>query len=154
MTPYDIIINQQIELGRQHALDLRSRADAMDGTGIIAEENKIPIFDPKKNYLSWVVGAPVKELVDGEFQTFKLIQPYNAAHYTGTPSTLPALWSICHTKDPKRAKPYVEPNGISGMYMKDECYIEEGLVYRCKEDNVVHDSVDRPDVWEKLENVK
>ena len=56
--------------------------------------------------------APVR---DGE-QVYKLLQPYNASTWPDQrPADLPALWSICHTKDPARAKPYQAPNGTSGM---------------------------------------
>ena len=36
--------------GRIDALNLRSRAVDMEGTEIIAEEEKIPQFNPKKDY--------------------------------------------------------------------------------------------------------
>jgi len=146
MTIYDTIINQQFERGRADALDLRDRAKDMDGTGIIAEERKVPQFDPSKDYSTWAIGSPVRE---GE-QVFKLLQPYNAAHYTGTPSTLPALWSICHTKDPVKAKPYLAPNGISGMYMLDECCTENGHVYCSKVDNNVYAPSAYAQNWDDL----
>lgn len=69
----------------------------MDGTAIIAEEDKVPAFDPAKDYSQWPAGAPVR---DGE-QVYKLITPHNAAHYPDSrPSNTPALWSITHTKRP------------------------------------------------------
>ena len=34
------------EKGKADALDLRSRAKDLDGTAIIADESKIPLFDP------------------------------------------------------------------------------------------------------------
>ena len=40
------------EKGKADALDLRSRAKDLDGTAIIAEESKIPLFDPEKDYSS------------------------------------------------------------------------------------------------------
>lgn len=130
MTPYETIIQQHFQQGKTDALDLRDRASDMDGTGLIAEEKKVPVFDPDKDYSDWAVGSPVRELVDEEYQIFKLIQPYNAAHYDGTPATLPALWSICHTMDSEKAKPYMPPNGISGLYMLDEVCTKDGRVWR------------------------
>ena len=53
------------EKGKADALDLRSRAKDLDGTAIIAEESKIPLFDPNKDYSNWAVGSPVYEIVDG-----------------------------------------------------------------------------------------
>ena len=135
--------------GKADALDLRSRATDLDGTAIIAEEIKAPEFDPEKDYSLWPIGAPVR---DGE-QVYKLLQPYNASTWPDQrPADLPALWSICHTKDPARAKPYQAPNGTSGMYMAGECYrAADGTVYRALEDNLVRDAAALPDKWEKVE---
>ena len=54
-----------------------------------------------------------------------------------------------HVSDPARAKPWVDPQGTSGMYMADECYLAaDGTVYRCLQDNVVHDAEALPSAWE------
>ena len=135
------------EKGKADALDLRARAKGMDGTAIIAEEQKVPAFDGKKDYSAWPVGSPVAD----EGQVWTLLQPYNAAHYEGRPSTLRALWGLCHTKDPPKAKPWVDAYGTSGMYMTDECYLgADGVVYRAKQDNLVHDAVAYPAGWEAV----
>ena len=110
--------------GKADALDLRSRAAGMDGTGIIAEESKAPNFDPEKDYSGWPEGAPVQD----EGQVWTLITPHNAASYEGRPATLRALWGLCHTKDPARAKEWVAPYGTSGMYMTGECCVDGGVV--------------------------
>ena len=134
-------------LGRADALDLRARAEGMDGTHIIREETKIPVFDHEKDYTDWPVGSPVTH----EEQVYKLLQPHNAANYKGNPSTLKSLWSICHTKDPDKAKPWQSPNGTSGMYMKDECYKKtDGKVMQSLEDNVVHDADAAPQFWKEV----
>lgn len=136
------------EKGIADALDLRGRAKDMDGTAIIAEEKKVPTFDCKKDYSAWSVGSPVAD----EGQVWTLLQPYNAANYDGRPSTLRALWGLCHTKDPAKAKPWVDAYGTSGMYMKDECYLAStGIVYRAKQDNLVHDAEAYPDGWEAVQ---
>ena len=124
------------EKGKADALDLRSRAKDLDVTAIIAEESKIPLFDPNKDYSNWAVGSPVYEIVDGERQVFGLIQPHNASYYPGsTPSNTRALWSLKHTKDAAKAKPWVAPLGTSGMYMKDEVCKHTDKVWRSKQDN-------------------
>lgn len=138
------------EQGKADALDLRKRAQGMDGTAIIREESKIPAYDGQKDYSKWPVGSPVTD----EGQVWTLIQPHNAAHYGGKPSTLRALWGLCHTKDPAQARPWVTPLGTSGMYMRDECYrAQDGTVYRCKQDNTVHDAAALPSAWENLGKV-
>ena len=142
-----IYTDAMMALGKADALDFRTRAAALDGTTVIAEEEKAPDFDAKKDYSGWPVGAPVRY---GE-QVYKLLQPYNAADHPGTnPSTLPALWSITHTKDPKKAKPYVAPNGTSGLYETGECCTEGGKVYRSTIDNNSWTPTAYPDGWEAV----
>lgn len=93
------------------------------------------------------IGAPVR---DGE-QLYKLLQPYNASTWPDQrPADLPALWSICHTKDPSKAKEWLAPNGTSGMYMSGECCVDGGVVYRCLTDNTVHSPTDYPQAWERV----
>lgn len=124
------------EQGRADALDLRSRADGMDATAIIAEEDKVPEFVWGTDYSGWPANSPIGETVDGEFQVFTMITPVNTAHYPGiTPSTERSLYSLCHTKDPEKAKAWVAPLGTSGMYMLDECCVDEGRVWRSRVNN-------------------
>lgn len=132
-------------LGRSDALKLREEAAGLTGTEIIDREFSAPAFDPQRDYSGFPAGAPVID----EGQVWLLIQPYNAAHYEGRPSTLRALWGLAHTKNPAKAKPWVDPFGTSGMYMKDECYVDsEGVVWRCKDNNVVHPASALPSAWE------
>lgn len=122
--------------GRRQALDLQGRAADMTGTEVIAEEGKVPLFVPDKDYSGWDVGSPVAEIVDGEAQVFKWITPVNTAHYPGMrPSTSPALLSPCHTTDPAKAKPYLPPNGTSGLYMTDEVCTKGGHLWRSTKDD-------------------
>lgn len=111
MNSQDLILTMMRAQGKTDALSLRSRSAGMDGTAIIAEEEKIPAFNPEKDYSSWPAGAPVTD----EGQVWTLIQPYNAANYDGRPSTLRALWGLAHTKNPVKAKPYVAPFGTAGF---------------------------------------
>lgn len=134
-------------LGKYDASKLREEAVNLTGTQIIARENSIPAFDETKDYSSWPVGAPVTD----EEQVWTLIQPYNAANYVGRPSTLRALWGLAHTKDPAKAKAWVDAYGTSGMYMKDECYKDEdGHVWKALNDNLVHTAAAYPQGWEQV----
>lgn len=147
----DLILGLIRAQGTADAIDLRSRAHELDGTALIAEEQKIPQFDPSKDYSSWAVGSPVWEAVEGERQVFTLITPHNASHYPGsTPANSPALWSIRHTKDPKKAKAYLPPNGTSGLYEVDECAVEAGHVYRNKQAGNAFSPTAYPAYWEDL----
>lgn len=143
MNNIDIITNIMKNLGASDAISLRNRSSEMDGTNIIREEEKIPDFDKNRDYSNWPVGSPVSD----EDQIWILIQPHNAANYDGRPRTLRALWSLCHTKDPNKAKPFVLPEGTSGMYMTDECIIEDGVIYQCLQDNVIYPPSELQSVW-------
>lgn len=135
MTSKEIVLSDMRARGKADALDLRARSQEMDGTAVIAEESKVPVFDREKDYSDWPTGSPVRTLVEGEYQVYKLLQPYNAAHYSDAPPNLPALWSLCHTTDPEKAKPYMPPLGTSGLYMAGECCTKDGIVWRSLVDN-------------------
>lgn len=135
-------------LGRADALALRAVAADLTGTEIIDRESAVPQFDPQKDYSGFPAGAPVAD----EGQVWLLITPHNAANYQGRPSTLRALWSLAHTTNPERAKPWVDPLGTSGMYMKNEVYkAEDGKVYRALQDNLVYDYDALASAWEIVE---
>jgi hypothetical protein len=134
-------------LGRADALALRKEAAQLTGTQVIEREVAAPAYDPQHDYSGWPVGSPVTD----EGQVWLLLQPYNAAFYAGRPSTLRALWGLAHTTDPTRAKPWVDAFGTSGMYMRGECYKDaNGEVWRCKNDNTVHDAAALPTGWERV----
>lgn len=143
-----LVLDVLRSLGQREAAELRQGAAEMDGTAIIAMERAVPAWDKQQDYTDWPVGSPVAD----ENQVWTLITPHRAADYEGRPSTLRALWGLCHTKDPAKAKPWVAPEGQSGMYMTGECYkATDGTVYRCKQDNCVWDADGLPSAWEKME---
>lgn len=133
--------------GREDCLALRAVAKDMTGTEIIDKEHCVPDFDPNKDYSGYPVGAPVAD----ENQVWTLLQPHDASVQQGRPSTLRALWGLCHTTDKNHAKPWVDPYGTSGMYMIDECYKDGDTVYKCLQDNVIHNAEALPEAWEKVE---
>ena len=143
-----LVLDLLRDLGQREATDLRQSAADMDGTTIIAYERAVPAWSHEQDYTAWPAGAPVAD----EGQVWLLIQPHNAVSYDGRPSTLRALWGLAHTKDPARAKPWVDPYGTSGMYMIGECYVDEdGTVYRCLQDDTIHDVQALPSAWEEVE---
>ena len=148
MTSLKDIMRKQ---GKADAEDLANRAEAMDGTAIIAEETKIPPFVWGTDYSGCPRGTPVSYPVDGELQIFTMITPVNTAHYPGiNPNANRDLFSLCHTTDPAKAKPFLDAQGISGMYQIGECCTDAGHVWR----NLYADNVYRPSVlperWEDL----
>lgn len=139
-------LNKMREKGVSDALELQTAANAgtVTETEIIDREISVPAFDKTKDYTSWPVNSPVSD----EGQVWLLLQPYNAANYDGRPSTLRALWGLAHTKNPNKAKPFVEPLGTSGMYMKDECVLwTDGKVYKSLIDNNVYTPEAYPAGW-------
>ena len=126
------VLDAMRDTGASRAKTLRESAESMTGTEIIAQEDYIPDWRSDADYSAAPVGAPVQH--DG--QVYKLLQPHNAAHYPGTiPATLPALWRVTHTMDPKKAKPWAQPTSTSDMYLAGEYMVwTDGETYRCKSD--------------------
>lgn len=140
-----LVLNILRELGKKQSEDFRQKALSMTDSEIIANEYLIPEFDSSKDYSDWSTGSPVT--YNG--QVYGLLQPHNASFYPDSnPMNNRALWNLKHTKTPKDAKPFVEPQGISGLYMKDECYVDQnGNIYICNEDNTIYNAVDLPSAW-------
>ena len=134
---------------KQNAQHLKEQGESMSGTEIIDQELFVPEWKPA-NYQT--VGAPVKFAG----QVYKVLQAHDSSQTPDwTPAATPALWSICHTTDPAKAKPWLEPQGTSGMYYKGECYrADDGIVYRQIYDGGnVYDAAATPDRWETVEVV-
>lgn len=117
MTPNDIQRAMRTQ-GRADALDLAARAPEMDGTAIIAEENHIPAWSENAVYTSAQVGYPVQD----RGQVYTILMPHTPAHNPGyRPADLRAIYSLLHTTDPYRAKPWMPSYGTSGLYKLNEC---------------------------------
>ena len=69
------------DTGKADALNLAARAPDLDGTAIIAEEEKIPAWSDKADYSGKAVGIPVAD----EGQVWLLLIPHRAADYVGRP---------------------------------------------------------------------
>ena len=145
MDSKDFVLASMRNLGRQEVEKLQSEAPELDDTAIIDKEEYIPDFDPEKQqFLNWKAGTVVRD----NGQVWKLLQPYDSTAYKDSPEKLRVLWGLCHTKDPKKAKPYVPSYGTSGMYMEGECCIEDGCVYVSKVNNNVFSPSEYPSNWE------
>ena len=106
--------------GKSDALDLASRAPQMDGTAIIAEESKVPAWSENAVYTAAHVGFPVQD--DG--QVYTILMPHTPANNPGSrPADLRAIYSLLHTKDPAKAKPWMPSYGTSGLYKLNEVCI-------------------------------
>ena len=150
-----LILNVMREQGRADARDLRSRAKDMEPTAIVAEEDKVPMFVEGADYSSWPAGSPIGQMVDDELQIFTMITPVNTAHYPGiTPNTERSLYSLCHTKDPKKAKAWIAPLGTSGLYSKDECCTDAGHVWQSNKDSNEFSPSAYPANWTDLGTIE
>lgn len=148
MTNKDFVLDIMRRNGAADAAALRAEAANLDGTAIIAHEGAVPDFETGKDYTGWPVGAPVAD----EGQVWTLLQPYNSADHPGHPAELRALWGLCHTRDPARAKPWADPYGTSGLYYMDECYEDKaGVVHQCAVDATDHDAEAYPAGWRTIE---
>lgn len=104
--------------GKADALDLAARAPEMDGTAIIAEESKVPAWSENAVYTAAQVGYPVQD----NGQVYTILMAHTPAHNPGSrPADLRAIYSLLHTTDPFKAKPWVSSYGTSGLYKLNEC---------------------------------
>lgn len=148
MTSKDIVITTHFNMGRADALSLRKKAvnGEVTDTEIIDNEQAVPDYDPKKDYTKTPIGSPVRR----NDQVYALIQPHNASHYTNIePGTEggKTFWRIKHTINPKKAKPWVQPDAVN-LYMKGECMIWiDGNVMRALRDTNFSPEEYAPD-WE------
>lgn len=149
MESKEYVLNKMREVGLNSATLFQEKAPELNGTQIIDKEENIPDFNPELHqYLNWLKGQCVRD----NGQVWQLLQPYDSTTYKDHPENLRAQWSLCHTKDPLKAKPYVAPMGQSGMYMKDECCIaSDNKVYTSLIDNNVWEPTSYPAGWKQVE---
>lgn len=67
------------------------------------------------------------------------------------PGKSPAQWAPYHTKDPKKAKPFIQPTGAHDTYQTGECCVwTDGSVKRSTADNNAYSPADYPQWWEDV----
>lgn len=144
------IMRQQ---GKADALDLQNRSANMTGTELYAEDKLIPDFKEAvkvKNMMERKAG-----MTDGFVckssagRVVRLLQNYDSDTYTAEPEELPAQWGFKWSTDPKKALPFVSI--ATSPYMKEDCCIWEGKIYKSKILNNIHSPTDYPMGWEEVE---
>lgn len=124
--------------GLADAADLQARSSAMTGTELYAEEEKIPDFQAAR------AAKNMKDRPAGQENGFicrnsaglvvRLVQPYDSDIYPQEPGdkTLAAQWRFVYSKDPRKAKPFLDDPDILSLnyYNVGECCTENGHVYR------------------------
>lgn len=141
----DMLVQALYDYGRAKALELRAAAPEMTDTEVIDQELFIP---------AWKEGPQVKDAPTSyNGQVYRVLQSHDSTGNPGwNPADNPALFGVCHTKNPDKAKPWVAPYGTSGMYYLGECYIDgQGIVHRQIYDGAnIYDAVAMPDRWEAV----
>lgn len=154
----DIVTMAQEELRARGAADAAALAakavdGSADGTALIDQENTIPTWR-QRDYSQVPVGTPYK----WQGQVYQLWQQHDATQQADwSPDKAVSLWDVCHTTDPAKAKAYTAPQGTRGMWQEGECCVEQGHVWRCKQDSTVYPPSQLSDAWEDLgavENVQ
>lgn len=135
MTSKEIVLKVHRDMGRADAAALRAKACAgeITDTEIIDNEEAVPEYNEKADYSGCAVDTPVRHGV----QVYGLVTPHNAANHPDTaPGTAggATLWRIKHTTNPKKAKPWVQPDAVN-LYKEGECMLwTDGIVKRAKRD--------------------
>ena len=146
----EIYIDAMKDRGFYDASELQARSDAMTGTELYAEEEKIPTFAGAvalKNMLERPVGFVCKSPAG---RVVKLLQPYDSSVYTQEPEELPAQWGFKWSQDPEKAKPFVAMS--TSPYMIGDCCLNEaGLPKRSTIDNNVWSPDTNPEYWDDVE---
>ncbi len=154
MTSKEFVAEALRDIGKQKALNLRAKvvANEVDDTSLIEQEELVPNWKAI-DYSNFEIGTPVRDPSDGTGQVYKLLQKHDATgHDDWNPAAAVSLWDIAHTKDPAKAKPYVEPQGTRGMYMKDDVMVwTNGMVYKSTIDNNVYTPEVRGSYWSVVE---
>lgn len=140
-SPLELAEGELTELVKEQAVNLSD-------TRVVALERFIS---------EWTPGVQQKDSLvrrSSVNQVYRVLQAHDSTgNPTWTPEECPALFSVCHTTDPAKAKPWVEPFGTSGMYKLNECYLDEsdGSVYRqtFPGDNV-YNAKALPERWKKV----
>lgn len=143
---------QQIEsMARdcKQLLQRKAEAEEITPTEIISQDIYIAEYDSTrsepftKGELTKVNGIVSKCITAG----------FVPSHYPQyIPEVNDAQFEVYHTTDPARAVKWIQPNGTSGMYMKNDVYKEDdGNIYRCTQDNNVYRYTEYPSYWELVE---
>lgn len=128
------------------ALAERSIAGEADGTALIAQAEQIPTWR-QRDFSDVLIGTPYRW---GD-QVYKLWQQHDASQQPDwTPDQAVALWDVCHTRDPARARAYAAPQGSRGLYQAGECCVAGGRIWRSLADDNAWAPGDYPQGWEDL----
>lgn len=134
--------------GREQAAALQGKAGDMTGTELYANEDFIPEFRKAcatKNMQERSMGFVCKTTAG---RVVKLLQPYDSDTFTAEPEDLPALWGFMWSQDPEKALPFIALS--TSPYNTGDCCLDNGKVFRSKNDGNVHVPSAWPAGWEEV----
>ena len=130
------------------ALSALAISGAADGTCIIDRETEVPTWR-QRDYST--AETPAGKPYKWQGQVYRLLLQHDASEQPDwSPDKAVSLWDICHTTDPKRAKPYTAPQGTRGLWQAGECCIHNGRIWRCNTADNAYGPAELPDRWEDL----
>ena len=121
-----------------------------DGTAVVYREALLPEWE--KNGASGDGEHPVGECCIHAGQAWKCIQGHNTNNNPDIePGKSPAHWAPFHTKDPAKAKLFIQPTMAEDSYYPGECCVFEGSTYRSVMEGAnSHSPADYPQGWEEV----
>lgn len=143
------VLDTMRRFGESAARDLQQRAPEMTGTEIYGESGFLPAFNAAKQYLNYTAGYVCRSAAG---RAVRLIQPYDSTIYPQQPEELPAQWGFYWSQNPADALPFVALS--TSPYMKGDCAIDAGWVWRSTIDNNVWAPSAYTQGWEKVQEVQ
>ena len=149
MTSKERVLQRERDRGRMAAQEVQTKSAEMTGTELNAVCDRIPKYAEAvkvMNMLERPVGFVCKSTAG---RVVKLLQNYDSTIYTKEPEEYPALFGFVWSNDPEHAKPFISLS--TSPYMKGDCCVEDGNVFRSKTDNNVFSPSHYPEGWERVE---
>ena len=158
MTNKELICDTLRRMGKTIAQSVQEKSEALTGTELNAESEYIPDFKAacaKMNMLERKAGQTDGFVCKSSAgRVVRLIQSYDSTvylHEDGTPwepEELPAQWRFVWSTDPAHALPFVAIS--TSPFMKGNCCMDDGEIYRSTIDNNVWKPSEYPDGWEAV----
>lgn len=148
MTSKERVLHRERQRGYDDAKTVQNNVENMTGTELNAVDDRIPRFVAAvsaKNMLDRPVGFVCKSSAG---RVVKLLQVYDSNVFAQEPEELPAQWGFKWSKDPLKARPFIQL--ATSPYMIGDCCIDGGKVYRSRIDNNVHAPSAYHDGWEEV----
>lgn len=126
----------------------QSKANSMTNDELYADSEFFPMYDEKRDYSEKPDGYVCRN-TDGSMM--RLTHNSVSDGIGLLSSSIPAnsiMWKTCWSTDPKYSKEFVSSE--TSPYMRKECCIYEGVIYRSLRDQNTQSPLEAPDSWEKI----